>query len=185
LAPNAEPLTSTFPVGAAALFDSVTAGEVTVKLATLVALPPGVVTLIVPVVDPAGTVAVIWLYETTLKPDAVPWKVTCVAPLKALPAIEIKLPTEPLAGAKPVILGFTLNSVALVALPVGVITLIAPVVASDGTMAVILMSELTTKPDAKPWKRTSVAPVKPLPLIVTLAPTVPAVGLKLVIAGAA
>ena len=42
------------------------AGAVTVKLAVLVAVPPGVVTLSVPVVAPVGTVAVIWVAESTV-----------------------------------------------------------------------------------------------------------------------
>ena len=39
---------------------------ITVKLPGLVAVPPGVVTLMVPVVAPAGTVAVIWVAESTV-----------------------------------------------------------------------------------------------------------------------
>jgi hypothetical protein len=39
---------------------------VTVKLPALVAVPPGVVTLIVPVVVPAATAAVICVFESTL-----------------------------------------------------------------------------------------------------------------------
>ena len=38
----------------------------TVKLVLLVAVPPGVVTAIGPVVAPAGTVAVIWVPEVTV-----------------------------------------------------------------------------------------------------------------------
>ena len=39
---------------------------ITVKLPLLVAVPPGVVTLTVPVVVPAATVAVIWVAESTV-----------------------------------------------------------------------------------------------------------------------
>ena len=52
------------------------AGAVTVKLVVLVAVPPGVVTAIVPVVAPEGTVAVILAALFTLKAAAVPWKAT-------------------------------------------------------------------------------------------------------------
>ena len=38
-----------------------TGGGITVKLPGLVSVPPAVVTLTVPVVAPAGTVAVIWV----------------------------------------------------------------------------------------------------------------------------
>ena len=42
------------------------AGTDTVKLPALVAVPPGVVTLIVPLVVPAATAAVIWVFEFTV-----------------------------------------------------------------------------------------------------------------------
>ena len=47
-------------------------------------------------------------------------------------------------GVKPVILGLTVNFVPLVAVPAGVVTVIWPVVAA-GTVAVILVAELTVK----------------------------------------
>ena len=43
----------------------------TVKFAVLVAVPPGVVTLILPVVAPVGTVAVICVAESTVNVVAV------------------------------------------------------------------------------------------------------------------
>ena len=47
------------------------------------------------------------------------------------------VPTDPLAGVKPVIVGglITVKLPALLAVPSGVATLIAPVVAPDGTVA--------------------------------------------------
>ena len=48
---------------------------VTVNEAELVAVPPGVVTLILPVVAPEGTVAVILLAELTVKVALVPLKI--------------------------------------------------------------------------------------------------------------
>jgi hypothetical protein len=42
------------------------AGAVTVKLLLLVAVPPGVVTLIGPVLAVAGTTALIWVAELTV-----------------------------------------------------------------------------------------------------------------------
>jgi hypothetical protein len=44
----------------------ITGPAVTVKLVLLVALPAGVVTLTRPLLAPLGTVAVIWLPETTV-----------------------------------------------------------------------------------------------------------------------
>jgi hypothetical protein len=73
--------------------------------------------------------------------------------------------------------------------PVGVVTVISTVAAtSAGEIAVIFVSELTTKLTAATVPNfTVVAPVKPLPLIVTPVPplVVPEVGLTLVMAGTA
>ena len=74
-------------------------GLVIVKLALLVAVPPGVVTLIVPVVAPAGTVAVIWVSLFTAKAAVVPLNFTAVAPLRLLPVMVTLVPTGPLVGA--------------------------------------------------------------------------------------
>ena len=46
------------------------------------------------------------------------------------------------------------------------------------------MAEVTVKPAAVPLNATAVAPVKFVPLIVTLVPVDPLVGVKLVIVGA-
>ena len=56
----------------------------TVKLAALVAVPPGVATAIVPVVASAGTVAVIVVWENAVKLAAALSKATAAAPVKAL-----------------------------------------------------------------------------------------------------
>jgi len=74
---------------------------------------------------------------------------------------------------------------ALVAVPAGDTTLMRPVVAPAGIVAVILVGELTTKAAAVPLKLTAVAPVKLLPLTVTEAPIWPLAGEKFVIVGAA
>ena len=62
-------------------------------------------------------------------------------------------------------------------------TLIGPVVAPVGTIALIRVEVLTVKLALTPLNRTEVAPVKFVPLIFTLLPTEPLVGLKLVIVG--
>jgi hypothetical protein len=46
--------------------ESPKSGDVTVKFVELEAVPPGVVTLIGPLVAPAGTVALIWVSESTV-----------------------------------------------------------------------------------------------------------------------
>ncbi len=78
----------------------------------------------------------------------------------------------------------TVNALALVAVPTGVVTLIGPVVAPVGTVASIEVAEVTVKFALTPLKVTAVAPVKFVPLIVTLVMTGgPFVGVKLVIVG--
>jgi hypothetical protein len=79
----------------------------------------------------------------------------------------------------------TVKLVALVAVPPGVVTLSGPVVAAAGTVAWIAVADVTEKLVAlTPLNRTAVAPVRFVPLIVTVAPTVPLAGVKLVIVGA-
>jgi len=64
-----------------------------------------------------------------------------------------------------------------------VVTLSGPEVALPGTIAVIEVAEFTVKVAVTPLNRTAVAPVKLVPLTVTLVPTGPLVGAKLVMVG--
>src|SRR5882672_1999574 len=126
------------PAGPLAGVKLVIVGElITVKLPALVAVPPGVVTLIVPVVAPAGTVAWIEVAELTVKLALAPLNATAVVPVKLVPLMVTLVPTGPLAGVKLVIVGglITVKVPALVAVPPGVVTLIVPVVAPAGTVA--------------------------------------------------
>ena len=75
------------------------------KLAALATVPPAVVTVSGPLVAAAGTVAVIWVAESTLKVAAAPLKVTALAPLKLLPVTITEAPTAPVAGVKLVMMG--------------------------------------------------------------------------------
>ena len=80
----------------------------------------------------------------------------------------------------------TVNGLALVPVPLLVVTLTRPEVALPGTVTVIWMALSTVKVVAEvPLNFTALAPVKPVPLITTLAPVKPAVGVKLVTVGAA
>jgi hypothetical protein len=109
----------------------------TVKVPALVAVPPGVVTLIFPVFAPLGTVAVIWAYESTLKLVALtPPKVTLVAPVKLSPLMVTTVPSGSLVGAKLVICGITRNFWLLFSVPPDVVTVTKPVLAPLGTVAV-------------------------------------------------
>ena len=76
-----------------------------VNVPVLVAVPPAVVTVIVPVA-PLPTVAVMVLSFTTVKAVAdAPPKATAVAPVKPLPVILSTAPTPPLAGVNAVMAG--------------------------------------------------------------------------------
>jgi hypothetical protein len=164
----------------------------TVKFAALVAVPPGVVTLILPVVAPVGTVAVICVAEST-------WNVVAVVvlnftelvvkvapltvPLKFVPVILTDVPTGPDAGVNEAIVGSgavaTVKLVALVRCPAAVYTWIGPVVAPAGTTAVAeeaLVFVGVTRLEV--LKRTAVGAVVKLPLMVTVEPTKPAAGEK-------
>src|SRR5205823_2337783 len=79
--------------------------------------------------------------------------------------------------------GVTTNESVLVAVPSGVTTLMGPVVAPLGTVAVICVSESTVNWALVPLNCTSVAPVKEVPVTVTEVPTGPEGGSNPVMAG--
>jgi hypothetical protein len=157
-------------------------GSMTVKLEALVAVPPGPVTLIAPVVVPPATVARSAMSLSTMKLEAaVPLKDTAVTPVKCEPWTVTCVPTGPLVGAKEVIEGGrrTVKLEALVAVPPGPVTLIAPVVVPAATVARSAMSLSTVKLEAGvPLKDTAVTPVNCDPWTVTCVPTGPLVGAK-------
>jgi hypothetical protein len=163
---------------------------VTRKDRELVAVPLGVVTVIEPLRAPGGTVAVSEALETTVKVAVVPPNVTLVVPVKLAPLIVTFVPTGPLVGVNDEIVGagggavVTVNAVALVAVPPGVVTTIGPVVAPLGTVAWSAVSETIVNDALFPPKVTLVVPVKPAPPIVTFSPTAPLVGANEVIVGA-
>ena len=160
-------------------------GLTTVNALELVAVPPAVVTLIGPVVVPADTVARIEVAEVTVKLALTELKVTEVAPLKFVPPMVTLVPTGPLVGAKLVIVGgsTTVNALLLLAVPPAAVTLIGPVVAPADTVARIAVAEVTVKLALTELKVTEVAPLKFVPPMITLVPTGPLVGAKLVIVG--
>ena len=98
------PLVGENPVIAGPL--PVPADATTVKLPALVAVPPPlVVTVIAPVVAPAGTCAVIAVEEFIVKIAAVPLNCTPLAESRLVPLITTVVPAVPLVGAKPVTVG--------------------------------------------------------------------------------
>ena len=76
-----------------------------------------------------------------------------------------------------------LNGVELVPVPAGVVTLMGPVVAAAGTVAWMEVGEFTVNVAPAPLNCTAVAPLKSVPVMLTLAPTGPIAGVKLVIVG--
>ncbi len=78
----------------------------TKKLEALAAVPSGVVTLIGPVVAPAGTVALIDEEESAVKTAGMPLNSTAVGSDKLDPLMVVVVPTSPQPGKKPVIAGF-------------------------------------------------------------------------------
>ena len=123
------------------------------KSPLLVALPTGVITVMCPEPAPEGTL----VSSVVLVPAVFPalvrlnfvllfWK----AGSKFVPVIVTAVPTVPIVGEKPVMVGDsespTTNAVALEALPVDVVTDIGPVVAPAGTLVTISVAveEVTT-----------------------------------------
>jgi hypothetical protein len=159
-----------------------------VKSVELVAVPAGVVTWTGPFWVPFATVAVIWVFEFTVKVSAFLFpNLTAVAPVKFVPVMTTTVPGGPLVGENDEIVGepaaVTSKFWALTPVPPGPMTLIFPSVAPDGTVAVSTVSVVTLKFAERLLNVTSVAPLKFVPLTVTRVPTGPLVGVKLVIDG--
>jgi len=117
---------------------------VTVKLVADVAVPPDVVTVILPVVEPLATVAVMWVALVTVNPvAALRLNATEVAPVKLVPVMITAVLTGPLPGLNAEIVGpdaLTVKLVDEVAVPFGVVTLMLPVVVPFATAAVICVA---------------------------------------------
>jgi hypothetical protein len=149
-----------------------------------VAVPPGVVTLILPVV-PSPTTAVIVVAFTTLNDvAAVPPNETAVAPVKYVPVIVTVIPGAAVVGVKDVMVGASINvNPASDPVPSGVVTITLPE-APDPTTAVMVSAESTIYDAAAvPPKDTAEAPVKSVPVIVIVAPAIATVGVKFVTVG--
>lgn len=157
------------------------------KVSALVALPSGVTTAICPLVAPDGTTAVTCVAEFTTKLADVPSKATVDVCWRFVPLITTWVPTGPLVGEKdPIVgdpLGVTVKLLALVADPFPLVTVMVPVVADGGTVAVIWLDVFTTKLAFDPLKTTDLVPAKFVPEMVTLVPEGPLVGENDVIVG--
>ena len=148
-----------------------------------------VVTVILPVVAPVGTTAVIRPSFATLKLADVPLNRTLLAPVKWLPLMVTDVPTAPLDGEKLLIVGtvppVTVKFGPLVAVPDAVVTVILPVVAPAGTVDITWVFETKLNVADVPLNFTPLTPVKLVPLMVTAVPGAPLDGEKLLIVGMA
>ena len=160
---------------------------------TLVAVPPGVITDIGPVVARRGTVATISVSELTSNEAVLAWNFTDEAPVYPVPVIVTVVPADPLDGANRAIVGggdgVTTKSITLAPVPSASVTDTGPVVAPTGTIAVICVSASTVNDGAAvPLKATPVAPLEsanPVPVIVTDVPATPVTGRNTTTTGAA
>src|SRR5437588_387366 len=182
--PKALPLIVTLAPTSAEPGEKPATRGVTSRVAALVAVPPGVVTVICPSLAVAGTISRNWVRERTLKPALTPCTLTALTPPKPVPSTTTGLPGAWPAGAKPEIVGTARKPLALTAVPPAVVTVMRPLVALAGTWAVIWWSESTLAlPSGTPLNLTAVTSVKPEPAIVTVAPAGALPGLTEVIRG--
>ena len=159
--------------------------------------PPGVVTVTSTLpADSAGLVAAIWVALFTVKlVAAVVPKSTAVAPVRLVPVtVTLVPPAEvPVVGLTAVTVGATTkvksSAEDLAETPPGVVTVTSTVAAATaGLVTVIWVALFTVTPvPAVVPKSTAVAPVKAVPVTVTLVPPAvgPELGLTAVTVGAA
>jgi hypothetical protein len=131
-------ITTVVPIGPLVGLKALIVGADTVNLLR-VAVPYGVPTPTLPVVAPAGTSAWMRVAETMMKLSlGAPLKVTVDASIKPVPLIVTMVPSAPLVGDSELIVGgagpTTVNVVRL-AVPPGVVTAMAPLIAPAGTVA--------------------------------------------------
>lgn len=149
-----------------------------------VPFPPGVVTITFPEV-PTATIAVRLVAETTLIVVAdVPPKLTSVVPIKLVPVILTNVPVTPLVGVKEEMVGAGIKVKPVRAsVPPVVVTETFPVL-PPSTSAIIVVAETKVKDVAVvPPKLTAVAPIKLVPVMVTVVPFPPLVGVNEVMVG--
>jgi hypothetical protein len=117
----------------------------TVNVTPLLATPPAAVTTTFPVVVPVETMAVMLLALQLLMVAVLPLNATLPVPCvdaKFEPAITIVDPTAPAFGVSVLMpgAGVTVKETPLLAAPPAVVTTTFPVVAPDGTVAVMLLA---------------------------------------------
>ncbi len=162
-----------------------------VKLVELVPVAPLTVTEIGPVDVPEGITAVILVAVDAVTVATIPLKnstsLLAMVVLKFVPVITMEAPTAPLPGLKLVIVGVgTIKFAELVPVIPLTITDIGPEVAPKGTEVVMLVVVDAVTTAVVPLKSTVFNDgvlLKLLPVIVTLTPNPPVLGLNPVIEG--
>jgi len=168
-------------------------GTVTVKSLVLVAVFPATVTVIFPVVAPAGTVVVILVAVLAVTGAVVPLNFTVLLAgvvLKFVPVIITDALTVPEVALNEVMVGnaaaVTVKLAALVAVLPAIVTVIVPVVAPLGTVVVMLVAVLAVTVAVVPLNITVLfagVVLKFVPVMVTDAPIMPAGGANEIIVG--
>ena len=178
-------IVTVIPVDAVVGVNEVIAGVAINVKPVLVAVPPGVVTLILPEAPVPTTAVTVVVFTTENEVAAVPPKLAAVVPVKFVPVIVIIVPAAPDIGVNDVILGAGINiNPVNDTVPPGVVIDTAPL-APVNIMAVIVVAFTTINEAAAiPPKLTTVAPVKFVPVIVTVVPAPPLAGVKEAIVGA-
>jgi hypothetical protein len=160
---------------------------VTTNVAALCAEPAGVVTWMRPLLAPNGTVARMVDDETTVNGMLKKPIRTAVAPLRDEPVIVTSVPGGPELGVSEEIdggrLAVTVKATLLTAVPAAVCTRMGPVEAKPGTVAFTRPSVMPAKAALTPLKLTLSGEVSPVPLMLTLVPGGPLVGVNEVMVG--
>lgn len=137
-----------------------------------------------PVLAPAGSTAFSVVGETNVTLVAgTPWKLTLELGVKPTPLIVIIVPAAARPGDSPVTDSVGVYLTVLTPVLTAVVTEIVAAIAPLGTVASIRVGESTVKVAESEPKRTRLAPVNALPLIVTVLPVMPDAGESEVIAG--
>ena len=142
-------------------------------------VPPGVVTETVVAVARSGTVAVRCESSTGVNGSPTPPNLTDKAPVSDVPLTVSVSPTRPLVSDSDVIPGMRPKLAAVETGPSGPATVIGPLVAPAGTVAVSLPAVTCAKDAATPLNCTPVARSMSVPRMVTVVPTEPFAGEKL------
>ncbi len=169
---------------------------VTVKSSSLAAMLPPTVTVILPVLAPAGTEVVMLVAVLAVTVAVVPLNCTVLLAgvvLKFVPVIVTVVPTGPLEGVNEVMVGsaaaVTTKSSALVTVVQFTVTDILPVLAPAGTEVVMLVAVLAVTVAVMLLKNLTPlfagVALKPVPVMVTVVPTGPVAGVNEVMDGLA